>query len=55
MDFLGLTTLTVLHDAVKMQGAKIAASSWTSTAPTLDDEATYKLFSRGENHRHLPV
>src|SRR4029077_606552 len=47
MDFLGLTTLTVLHDAVKMveqnRGLKLDLDSLT-----LDDEATYKLFSRGE-------
>src|SRR5246127_789505 len=47
MDFLGLTTLTVLHDTVKMveqnRGVKLDLDSLT-----LDDEATYKLFSRGE-------
>ncbi|MCP6769450.1 hypothetical protein NL529_31850, partial [Klebsiella pneumoniae] len=45
MDFLGLTTLTVLHDTVKMveqnRGVKIDLDSLP-----LDDEATYKLFSR---------
>src|SRR5258708_37692554 len=47
MDFLGLTTLTVLYDAVKMveqnRGVKLDLDSLT-----LADEATYKLFSRGE-------
>src|SRR5579859_6151196 len=47
MDFLGLTTLTVLHDAVKMveqnRGIKLDLDSLT-----LDDEATYKLFARGD-------
>ena len=47
MDFLGLTTLTVLHDAVRMveqnRGAKIDIDNLT-----LDDEETYKLFARGE-------
>ena len=47
MDFLGLTTLTVLHDAVKMveqnRGVKIDIDNLL-----LDDEPTYKLFSRGE-------
>ena len=47
MDFLGLTTLTVLHDAVKMvdqnRGVKIDLESLP-----LDDEATYRLFSRGD-------
>jgi DNA polymerase-3 subunit alpha len=47
MDFLGLTTLTVLHDAVQMvqqnRGIKIDLDNLL-----LNDEATYKLFSRGE-------
>ncbi len=47
MDFLGLTTLTVLHDAVKMvqqnRGVKLDIDNLT-----LDDEATYKLFARGD-------
>src|SRR5215467_11248249 len=47
MDFLGLTTLTVLQDAVRMveqnRGAKIDIDNLT-----LEDEETYKLFSRGE-------
>jgi DNA polymerase III subunit alpha len=47
MDFLGLTTLTVLYDAVKMveqnRGVKLDIDNLT-----LDDEATYKLFSRGD-------
>src|SRR6516225_3045096 len=47
MDFLGLTTLTVLHDAVKMvqknRGVKIDIDNLL-----LDDETTYKLFSRGD-------
>jgi DNA polymerase-3 subunit alpha len=47
MDFLGLTTLTVLHDAVRMveqnRGVKIDLDNLGLT-----DEATYKLFARGE-------
>ncbi len=47
MDFLGLTTLTVLHDAVVMvqhnRGVKIEIDNLL-----LDDEETYKLFSRGD-------
>jgi DNA polymerase-3 subunit alpha len=47
MDFLGLTTLTVLHDAVKMveqnRGVKIDIDSLA-----LDDADTYKLFARGD-------
>src|SRR5246500_1838363 len=47
MDFLGLTTLTVLHDAVKMvqqnRGVTIDIDNLA-----LDDAETYKLFSRGD-------
>ncbi len=47
MDFLGLTTLTVLHDAVKMveqnRGVKIDIDNLA-----LDDANTYKLFARGD-------
>ena len=47
MDFLGLTTLTVLHDTVGMieqnRGAKIDIDNLS-----LEDEETYKLFSRGD-------
>ena len=47
MDFLGLTTLTVLHDAVKMvqqnRGVTIDIDNLA-----LDDAETYKLFARGD-------
>src|SRR3984957_11653079 len=47
MDFLGLTTLTVLHDTVAMiernRGVKVDLDSLT-----LDDVDTYKLFTRGD-------
>ena len=47
MDFLGLTTLTVLQDAVKMveqnRGVTVDIDNLT-----LDDADTYKLFSRGD-------
>jgi DNA polymerase III subunit alpha len=47
MDFLGLTTLTVLQDAERMveqnRGIQVDLENLT-----LDDEATYKLFSRGD-------
>src|SRR3982074_2134208 len=47
MDFLGLTTLTVLHDTVRMieqnRGAKIDIDNLA-----LDDAESYKLFARGE-------
>jgi len=47
MDFLGLTTLTVLDDAVGMVKQNRGVSVDLGTLP-LDDEATYKLFARGE-------
>jgi DNA polymerase III subunit alpha len=47
MDFLGLTTLTVLQDAMRMvehnRGVQIDVDNLT-----LDDADTYKLFSRGD-------
>jgi DNA polymerase-3 subunit alpha len=47
MDFLGLTTLTVLQDTVRMieqnRGVKIDLDTLA-----LDDADTYKLFSRGD-------
>jgi DNA polymerase-3 subunit alpha len=47
MDFLGLTTLTVLDDAVRMAEQNRGVHVDLGTLP-LDDEATYKLFARGE-------
>src|ERR1700694_3482819 len=47
MDFLGLTTLTVLHDTVRMiQQNRNARMDIDNLA--LDDAETYKLFARGE-------
>src|SRR6266436_1213343 len=47
MDFLGLTTLTVLQDTVRMidqnRGAKVDLDTLA-----LDDADTYKLFARGD-------
>src|SRR5215471_10286251 len=47
MDFLGLTTLTILHDSVQMighnRGVKIDIDNLT-----LEDEETYKLFARAD-------
>ena len=47
MDFLGLTTLTVLHDTVRMieqnRGVKVDLDTLA-----LDDADTYKLFARGD-------
>ncbi len=47
MDFLGLTTLTVLSDTVKLIAANRGASIDLETLP-LDDAPTYELFSRGD-------
>src|SRR5882672_7152157 len=47
MDFLGLTTLTVLDDTVHMIQQNRSISVDLSTLP-LDDADTYKLFARGE-------
>ncbi len=54
MDFLGLTTLTVLDDAVKLieqnRGEKIDLS-----ALPLDDVAIVPFVLARRHHRHLPV
>ncbi len=47
MDFLGLTTLTVLDDAVRMIKQNRGVDVDLATLP-LDDAATYALFSRGD-------
>jgi DNA polymerase-3 subunit alpha len=47
MDFLGLTTLTVLHDAVRMVEQNRAVKVDIDNL-ALDDGDTYKLFARGE-------
>src|SRR6202142_4032335 len=47
MDFLGLTTLTVLSDAVKMIKQNRGEDLDLSALP-LDDPATYALFTRGD-------
>ncbi len=47
MDFLGLTTLTVLDDTVRMIDQNRGAHIDLSALP-LDDAATYKLFASGE-------
>ena len=47
MDFLGLTTLTVLDDAVHMIEQNRGVHVDLGTLP-LDDEPTYKMFARGE-------
>jgi DNA polymerase-3 subunit alpha len=47
MDFLGLTTLTVLDDAIKLIAQNRGEKIGLDHLP-LDDAATYKLFGRGE-------
>ena len=47
MDFLGLTTLTVLDDAVRMIKQNRSLDIELSTLP-LDDAPTYAIFSRGD-------
>src|SRR5258708_32300885 len=47
MDFLGLTTLTVLQDTVRMIGQNRGVKVDLDTL-ALDDADTYKLFARGD-------
>jgi DNA polymerase-3 subunit alpha len=47
MDFLGLTTLTVLSDAVKLIKQNRGIDIDLDTLP-LDDEPSYKIFARGD-------
>src|SRR5579863_2989416 len=47
MDFLGLTTLTVLSDAVKLVATTRGVKVDLDTLP-LDDAPTYELFARGD-------
>ncbi|GAL67777.1 DNA polymerase III alpha subunit [Jejuia pallidilutea] len=47
MDFLGLKTLTLIKDTVKIVKAKHGIQLDPETFP-LDDEKTYELFQRGE-------
>lgn len=47
MDFLGLKTLTLIKDAVKIVKEKHGIEIDPDTIP-LDDEKTYELFQRGE-------
>ena len=47
IDFLGLRNLTVIDDAVKMVKANCGVDVAVDNLP-LDDEATYRLFGRGD-------
>ncbi len=46
MDFLGLRTLTLVHDCLATVSAELDRPFTTADIP-LDDEATYRLFSQG--------
>ncbi len=46
MDFLGLTTLTVIHDALKSITARTGVTLDLDTLP-LEDEATYRMLRSG--------
>ena len=46
MDFLGLTTLTIIHDAVKLIESATGEKLVLEDLP-LDDPKTYEIFSRG--------
>jgi DNA polymerase-3 subunit alpha len=46
MDFLGLTTLTILHDTIQMIRARGRTAPDLATLP-LDDEATYRTLRAG--------
>ena len=54
MDFLGLTTLTVLHDTVKMMEQNRGVKVDLDTLP-LDDAENLQAFLARRNHRDLPV
>ena len=47
MDFLGLKTLTLIKDAVRLVKENHGIELDPDTFP-IDDEATYALFQRGE-------
>ena len=55
MDFLGLTTLTVLDDAVRLIKMNRGVDSRPLALWRSMTHATYALFSQGRHHRHLPV
>ena len=49
MDFLGLSTLTIMKDAISMIEATVGDKINIDQIP-LDDEKTYELFQRGETN-----
>jgi len=48
MDFLGLKTLTVIDDALRMIRENHPEASFDIEKPPLDDPEVYRLFARGE-------
>ena len=54
MDFLGLTTLDIIQDALALieqhHGVKLVMEDLP-----LDDAATYQIFCKGLHQRHFPV
>ncbi len=54
MDFLGLTTLTVIDDCVKLIQGTRGEKLDLENLP-LDDAASYELLGKGLTFRHLPV
>ena len=54
MDFLGLTTLTVLSDTVKLIAANRGVEFELDTLP-LDDAPTLSAFCARRHHGHLSV
>ncbi len=55
MDFLGLTTLTVIHDALDIDRAAHGHGVRTSTTLPLDDAETYQHAARRTHGRRVPV
>ena len=54
MDFLALTTLTIIDDTLKMLKQHEGIDLDMDALP-LDDEKTYELFSRRPDQRRVPV
>ncbi len=54
MDFLGLTTLTLIDDALKLIEKRHGVRLVPEDLP-LDDPATYEIFSKALHQRRLPV
>jgi DNA polymerase-3 subunit alpha len=56
MDFLGLTTLTLVDEALAADRAAARRARWCPEELPLDDPATYgRIFSQGPDERRVPV